>query len=132
MFGSTNYEAKTSNGFRTTLGPEAGDSLLDATNCRRTLPFIGSELTRRNNNNQLNQGLVWIGATLKRGIGPGRRGWFWSNGENIASSQLLWGEGQPNNYNKQQNCIVLDQKLSWMFNDFNCDLDYLPWICQYG
>ncbi|XP_028966823.1 CUB and sushi domain-containing protein 1 [Galendromus occidentalis] len=98
---------------------------------RRTLPFIGSELTRRNNNNQLNQGLVWIGATLKRGIGPGRRGWFWSNGENIASSQLLWGEGQPNNYNKQQNCIVLDQKLSWMFNDFNCDLDYLPWICQY-
>ncbi|XP_022690901.1 CUB and sushi domain-containing protein 3-like isoform X2 [Varroa jacobsoni] len=98
---------------------------------RRTLPFIGSELTRRSNNNQLNQGLVWIGATLKRGIGPGRRGWFWSNNEPIPSGGLLWGEGQPNNYNKQQNCIVLDQKLSWMFNDFNCDLDYLPWICQY-
>lgn len=43
-----------------------------------------------------------------------------------------WADDQPNNYNGQQNCVVLDGGRKWMWNDVTCDLDYLPWICQYG
>lgn len=49
-----------------------------------------------------------------------------------AVQQYLWAEDQPNNYNGQQNCIVLDGGRRWLWNDVTCDLDYLPWVCQYS
>lgn len=56
--------------------------------------------------------------------------WRWVNGDIIRD--FLWAEDQPNNYNGQQNCIVLDGGRRWLWNDVTCDLDYLPWICQYS
>ena len=41
-----------------------------------------------------------------------------------------WGKDQPNNYNGEQNCVVLDGGRSWLWNDVGCNLDYLHWICQ--
>lgn len=42
-----------------------------------------------------------------------------------------WGKDQPNNYNGEQNCVVLDGGRNWLWNDVGCNLDYLHWICQY-
>lgn len=46
-------------------------------------------------------------------------------------SSFLWAEDQPNNYNNQQDCIVMDGGKRWLWNDVTCELDYLPWVCQY-
>lgn len=46
-------------------------------------------------------------------------------------NSFLWAEDQPNNYNNQQDCIVLDGGKKWLWNDVTCELDYLPWVCQY-
>lgn len=43
-----------------------------------------------------------------------------------------WGKDQPNNYNGEQNCVVLDGGREWLWNDVGCNLDYLSWICQHG
>lgn len=44
---------------------------------------------------------------------------------------FLWAEDQPNNYNNQQDCIVLDGGKKWLWNDVTCELDFLPWVCQF-
>lgn len=46
-------------------------------------------------------------------------------------NNFLWADDQPNNYNNQQDCIVLDGAKKWLWNDVTCELDYLPWVCQY-
>lgn len=43
-----------------------------------------------------------------------------------------WGKDQPNNYNGEQNCVVLDGGRNWLWNDVGCNLDYLHFICQHG
>ncbi|KAH6922220.1 hypothetical protein HPB50_010883 [Hyalomma asiaticum] len=93
-----------------------------------TLPFISAELERRRE--KLKSKLVWMGAQRRTGIGPGKRGWFWVSGEPVR--EFLWADDQPNNYNGQQNCVVIDGGRKWRWNDVTCDLDYLPWICQYN
>lgn len=92
-----------------------------------TLPFISAELERRKD--RLKSKLVWMGANRRNGIGPGKRGWFWVSGGEVR--EFLWADDQPNNYNGQQNCVVIDGGRKWRWNDVTCDLDYLPWICQY-
>lgn len=47
-------------------------------------------------------------------------------------SRPHWGKDQPNNYNGEQNCVVLDGGRDWLWNDVGCNLDYLNWICQHG
>lgn len=84
---------------------------------------------------KLKSRLVWLGArrelTTNHPVFHRSRSniWKWVNGELV--NQFLWAEDQPNNYNGQQNCIVLDGGRKWLWNDVTCDLDYLPWICQY-
>ena len=34
--------------------------------------------------------------------------------------EIEWGRGQPNNYNQEQNCAVLDSELDWRWNDISC------------
>lgn len=46
-------------------------------------------------------------------------------------SRPAWGKDQPNNYNGEQNCAVLDGGRGWLWNDVGCNLDYLHWICQH-
>jgi len=43
----------------------------------------------------------------------------------------VWGKDQPNNYNGEQNCVVLDGGRGWQWNDVGCNLDYLHWVCQH-
>ncbi|GAB6031334.1 hypothetical protein CHUAL_009120 [Chamberlinius hualienensis] len=72
--------------------------------------------------------LVWIGATKEPGLIS--RVWHWVGGGAVAKP--MWGPDQPNNYNGEQNCVVLDGGRSWLWNDVGCNLNYLPWVCQYG
>lgn len=62
--------------------------------------------------------------------------WRWVGDQASESIQspitsFLWAEDQPNNYNNQQDCIVMDSGKKWLWNDVTCELDYLPWVCQY-
>ncbi|KFM61407.1 CUB and sushi domain-containing protein 3, partial [Stegodyphus mimosarum] len=88
--------------------------------------FIASELERRKE--ALKSKLVWLGAQRDQGLRA--RTWHWVDDTPV--QQFLWAEDQPNNYNGQQNCIVLDGGRRWLWNDVTCDLDYLPWVCQYS
>ena len=47
-------------------------------------------------------------------------------------SKPTWGKEQPNNYNGEQNCVVLDGGRNWLWNDVGCNLDYLHFVCQHG
>lgn len=62
--------------------------------------------------------------------------WRWGGDMQSESLQdvvtsFLWADDQPNNYNNQQDCIVMDGTKKWLWNDVTCELDYLPWVCQY-
>ncbi|XP_017772932.1 PREDICTED: sushi, von Willebrand factor type A, EGF and pentraxin domain-containing protein 1 [Nicrophorus vespilloides] len=88
--------------------------------------FLYSELERRKP--QLKTQLVWIGAQKEPGLTS--RTWKWVNGDMVVRPS--WGKDQPNNYNGEQNCAVLDGGRGWLWNDVGCNLDYLPWICQHN
>ncbi|XP_073975480.1 CUB and Sushi multiple domains furrowed [Rhodnius prolixus] len=87
--------------------------------------FLLAELERRKPT--LKTQLVWIGAHKEPGFT--QRTWKWVNGDVIA--RPAWGKDQPNNYNGEQNCVVLDGGSNWLWNDVGCNLDYLHWICQH-
>ncbi|CAG0889424.1 unnamed protein product [Darwinula stevensoni] len=90
-----------------------------------TFDFVKSELERIKN--QLQNKLIWIGAQKDPGFIS--RTWRWvTTREEIA--EPMWGRAQPNNYNGEQNCVVLDGNHAWLWNDVGCNLDYLHWICQ--
>ncbi|XP_044588526.1 sushi, von Willebrand factor type A, EGF and pentraxin domain-containing protein 1 isoform X2 [Cotesia glomerata] len=86
--------------------------------------FILNNLEKRKD--KLKTQLVWIGAQKEPSITA--RTWRWVDGEIVQKPS--WGKDQPNNYNGEQNCVVLDGGRSWLWNDVGCNLDYLHWICQ--
>ncbi|XP_055682887.1 sushi, von Willebrand factor type A, EGF and pentraxin domain-containing protein 1 isoform X2 [Lutzomyia longipalpis] len=91
-----------------------------------THEYILSELDRRKAD--LRTQLVWIGAQKEPGITS--RVWKWVNGDVVLKP--AWGKDQPNNYNGEQNCVVLDGGRNWLWNDVGCNLDYLHFICQHA
>ncbi|XP_046996037.1 sushi, von Willebrand factor type A, EGF and pentraxin domain-containing protein 1 [Schistocerca americana] len=91
----------------------------------RAAAFLTAQLERRRAD--LRTQLVWIGA--QREPGATSRTWRWVDGEVI--ERPAWGKDQPNNYNGEQNCVVLDGGRGWLWNDVGCNLDYLHWICQH-
>lgn len=54
---------------------------------------------------------------------------FFSAGDTVVKP--TWGKDQPNNYNGEQNCAVLDGARNWLWNDVGCNLDYLHFVCQH-
>lgn len=92
-----------------------------------TQNFIAAELERRKEKIKAN--LVWLGVRRDSGQGRKSKVWHWVNKQEVR--EFLWAEDQPNNYNGKQNCVVLDGGRKWLWNDVTCDLDYLPWVCQY-
>jgi hypothetical protein len=60
--------------------------------------------------------MAWVGAARESNFGQEK--WTWVNGENVG--RIEWGRGQPNNYNQEQNCAVLDSELDWKWNDISC------------
>ncbi|KAF7487688.1 Sushi, von Willebrand factor type A, EGF and pentraxin domain-containing protein 1 [Sarcoptes scabiei] len=138
-FNQTCYEFQTQRGGSFTDADayckSRGGSLIHSIT-EMTQNFLYYELERYKA--KLRSKLVWVGARRDHyaqnvsslfGTRP-RLFWHWINGQAI--NRFLWAEDQPNNYNGQQNCIVLDGGRKWLWNDVTCDLDYLPWICQYS
>ncbi|XP_054274093.1 sushi, von Willebrand factor type A, EGF and pentraxin domain-containing protein 1-like [Macrosteles quadrilineatus] len=87
--------------------------------------FLLAELERRKSS--LKTQLVWIGAQKEPSFTS--HTWKWVDGAVV--TKPAWGKDQPNNYNGEQNCVVLDGGRNWLWNDVGCNLDYLHWICQY-
>ncbi|CAH1169570.1 unnamed protein product [Phaedon cochleariae] len=121
------------------FGIEKGGSFSDARNyCKKhygdlmhsmspiQTVFLHAELDRRKP--KLKTQLVWIGAQKEPSVIS--RTWKWVNGDLV--QRPSWGKDQPNNYNGEQNCVVLDGGRHWLWNDVGCNLDYLHWICQDG
>uniref|UniRef100_A0A336K2F8 CSON012544 protein n=1 Tax=Culicoides sonorensis TaxID=179676 RepID=A0A336K2F8_CULSO len=88
--------------------------------------YVLSELERRKT--ELKTQLVWIGAQKEPGLT--NRLWKWVNGDTVLKP--TWGKDQPNNYNGEQNCVVLDGGRGWLWNDVGCNLDYLHFVCQHA
>ena len=65
--------------------------------------------------------MVWLGALRDQKSRGSDDTWKWVSGRTV--SYIFWGEGQPNNYNKEQNCAVLDSDLDWRWNDLSCKVD---------
>merc|ERR1719461_493614 len=63
--------------------------------------------------------MVWLGAT--RDAEEGKDTWRWVTGNTV--SYIFWGNQQPNNYNNEQNCAVLDSQYDWRWNDLSCKVD---------
>ena len=72
--------------------------------------------------------MVWLGALRDTEKGAARDTWHWVSGKTV--SYIFWGEGQPNNYNREQNCAVLDSQLDWRWNDLSCKVG-LIYFCSY-
>jgi Lectin C-type domain len=71
--------------------------------------------------------MVWIGAQKEPTFTS--RTWRWVTGDVVDKPQ--WGREQPNNYNGEQNCVVLDGGRDWLWNDVGCNLDYFHWVCMF-
>ena len=91
-----------------------------------THDFLYAELER--NKVKLKSRLVWIGARRERNstVPSFHKNriqnnlWKCVNGKPV--NKFLWASDQPNNYNGQQNCMVLDGGRQWYWNDVTCDL----------
>ncbi|XP_069194508.1 P-selectin isoform X2 [Procambarus clarkii] len=90
-----------------------------------THKFLMSELERLKDNMRTN--LIWIGAQKEPQFIS--RTWRWVDDSVVEDPR--WGKDQPNNYNGEQNCAVLDGGREWKWNDVGCELNYLHWICQF-
>jgi len=74
------------------------------------------------------QVMAWIGALRSEEASFGKELWSWtSDGSDV--TEISWGKGQPNHYNKDQNCAVLDSELNWGWNDISCRISGLP-VCM--
>ena len=69
--------------------------------------------------------MAWVGAERESGFG--NQNWNWVTGTSVRD--INWGRGQPNNYNQEQNCAVLDSELDWKWNDISCRISALA-VCQ--
>ena len=71
--------------------------------------------------------MVWMGAQKEASFTS--RTWRWVTGDVV--DRPPWGKEQPNNYNGEQNCVVVDGARDWLWNDVGCNLDYFHWICMF-
>lgn len=71
--------------------------------------------------------MIWMGAQKEASFTS--RTWRWVTGEVV--DRPPWGREQPNNYNGEQNCVVVDGARDWLWNDVGCNLDYFHSICMF-
>ena len=69
--------------------------------------------------------MIWIGAQRESNFG--KETWTWTKGGRV--EEIEWGRGQPNNYNQEQNCAVLDSELDWEWNDISCKISAMA-VCE--
>ncbi|XP_060588474.1 uncharacterized protein LOC132743896 isoform X2 [Ruditapes philippinarum] len=53
----------------------------------------------------------------------------WNDGSAVSLSNPYWQSGQPNDRNGLQNCIMLNKRASFKFNDRSCSREYYS-ICK--
>ncbi len=76
---------------------------------------------RRKNGGQGSKAvMLWLGAKRDPASTYNRELWNWVTGGRVAEGAIDWGRGQPNNYNQEQDCAVLDSDLDWGWNDISC------------
>ena len=71
--------------------------------------------------------MIWMGAQKEASFTS--RTWRWVTGNVV--DRPPWGREQPNNYNGEQNCVVVDGGRDWLWNDVGCNLDQIHWICKF-
>jgi len=74
---------------------------------------------------QKKEQMTWIGAQRWNES----KLWDWVSGGK--AENIKWGRGQPNNYNQEQNCAVLDYELDWGWNDVSCRVNAQT-VCMGG
>nr|CAH0105825.1 unnamed protein product [Daphnia galeata] len=92
---------------------------------RSTLELITRELERKKHT--MKSPMIWVGAQKEASFTS--RTWRWVTGNVV--ERPPWGREQPNNYNGEQNCVVLDGGRDWLWNDVGCNLDQIHWICKF-
>lgn len=97
-----------------------------------SLPQQQSSLVQSPSSTQLS----WATQNAQTTVSSPSQIWRWvgdAQSDTLLSqiNTFYWADDQPNNYNNQQDCMVLDGSKKWQWNDVTCELDYLPWICQY-
>ncbi|KAB7498922.1 Macrophage mannose receptor 1 [Armadillidium nasatum] len=73
-----------------------------------TQSFLSTELQRIDSEVELQIKMLWIG--LQKEPQFTSRVWRWLDGTKVDNP--TWGKDQPNNYNQQQNCVVLDGNIN--------------------
>uniref|UniRef100_A0A9J7ZCG1 C-type lectin domain-containing protein n=1 Tax=Cyprinus carpio carpio TaxID=630221 RepID=A0A9J7ZCG1_CYPCA len=65
---------------------------------------------------------TWLGGydAVKEGT------WLWSDGSKL--NLEIWAPGEPNNYNRNENCIVMNYQSLSNWNDYSCDVEK-PFVC---
>ncbi len=89
--------------------------------------YLKSKLDRELQNRDQLALMTWVGAKRDADSTFGRERWTWVNGGSV--DDISWGKGQPNNYNQEQNCAVLDSELEWGWNDISCRISGAV-VCQ--
>ncbi|XP_042227899.1 sushi, von Willebrand factor type A, EGF and pentraxin domain-containing protein 1-like isoform X2 [Homarus americanus] len=128
IFNQTCYELQISEGGDFNQGRQycqtQGGDLIHGIG-QATHAYLTSELDRVKD--KMKTMLVWIGAQREPHFVS--RTWRWVDDGVVENPR--WGHDQPNNYNGEQNCVVLDGGREWTWNDVGCELNYLHWICQF-
>ncbi len=78
--------------------------------------YLSSSLEQRSPSSASSSLMTWVGARRESRFGQEK--WTWVTSEPVG--EIDWGRGQPNNYNQEQNCAVLDSELDWKWNDISC------------
>ena len=72
--------------------------------------------------------MIWLGTKRRRTSNFRGEEWQWTaSGDKV--TDIEWGKGQPNNYNQEQDCAVLDSDLNWGWNDLSCRISAYA-ICR--
>lgn len=105
---------------------ESGYHLLDELTEASTA-YVTTRL-KQERKDDTSQGLMaWVGAQRKRTSNFRGENWVWASGGEV--DDIAWGRGQPNNYNQEQNCAVLDSELDWGWNDLSCRISAVA-VCR--
>jgi len=72
--------------------------------------------------------MIWLGTQRQRTSNFRGEEWRWQSSKQKVAS-LDWAKGQPNNYNQEQDCAVLDSDLNWGWNDLSCRISAFT-VCR--
>ncbi|KAL4232488.1 hypothetical protein ACF0H5_007180 [Mactra antiquata] len=83
--------------------------------------FLGKWISNITRSDQL---YYWVGATdtVNEGI------WKWVDGTNVRKSYFV--EGEPNDYNHNEDCGALHRSLSGLLNDLSCEITKTAFVCE--